>query len=73
MDATSEISPNIFEIINQTAATGDAWIRQRKQPLGTHKSSTKLLLLVMHGFDIPNNPYGLRNHQRTTTTSNAWI
>jgi len=64
------------KIINETASTGDAWIRQRKEPmwalksttktqsLQNQKSSTKLLPRVMHGLDIANNPWGHRNHQR---------
>jgi hypothetical protein len=30
------------KIINETGSTGDAWIRQRKQPLLTQKSATKI-------------------------------
>jgi hypothetical protein len=64
------------EIINETASTGDAWIRQHKEPmwafkssikiqsLQNQKSSTKLLPRVMHGLDIANSPCGHRNHQR---------
>jgi len=52
------------EIINENASTGDACIRQRKQPLRLQKSSTKLLPRVTHGFDSANSPCGLRNHQR---------
>jgi hypothetical protein len=64
------------KIINETASTGDAWIRQRKEPmwalksttktqsLQNQKSSTKLLPRVMHGLDIANSPWGYRNHQR---------
>jgi hypothetical protein len=53
-----------LEILNKTASTGDAWIRQRKKPLWPQKSSTKLLPLVMHGFDSAKSPFGIRNHQR---------
>jgi hypothetical protein len=64
------------ETINETASTGDAWIRQHKEPmwalkssikiqsLQNQKSSTKLLPRVMHGLDIANSPCGYRNHQR---------
>jgi len=64
------------KIINETASTGDAWIRQRKEPmwalksstktqsLQNQKSSTKLLPRVMHGLDIANSPCGDKNHQR---------
>jgi hypothetical protein len=40
----------------RTDVTGDTWIRQRKQPRGTKKSSTKLSSRVMQGFDSPNSP-----------------
>jgi len=39
-------SPRDSDIINKTAATGDAWIQQRKQPLETHKTSTNFF----HGW-----------------------
>ena len=47
------------EIINETASTGDAWIRHSKQPmwqtvLGFQKASTKLLLRVTHAFESAN-------------------
>jgi hypothetical protein len=47
----------------RTDVTGDSWIRQRKQPRGTQKSSTKLSSRVTHGFEGPNCPYGLRINQ----------
>jgi len=28
---------------------------------------------MTHGFDSPNNLYGLINHQRTAGTGDAWI
>jgi len=52
------------EIMNETASTGDAWIRHRKQPKWPQKSSTKVLPRVMHGFDSANNPCRLRNIHR---------
>jgi len=33
----------------------------------------ELVSRVTHGFDSPNSPYGLRNHQRTAVTVDAWI
>jgi hypothetical protein len=57
--------PAYSEIINETTSTGDAWIRQRKEPLWTQKSSTKLLPWVTQGFNSANSPCGLRsNHQK---------
>jgi len=64
MDSTAETAPAASEICIETASTGDAWIRQRKQPLWLQKSSTKLLPLVTHGFDSANSPFGFRKHQR---------
>jgi hypothetical protein len=52
------------EMINETASTGDACIRPRKQHVRHQKSSTKLLQLVTHAFDCANSPCGLRNLQR---------
>jgi hypothetical protein len=43
MDSIAQKASRDLEIINQTATTADAWIRQRKQPLGTWKSSAKQL------------------------------
>jgi len=63
LDGTAQTAPLASQIINETASTGDAWIRQREQPLGTTKSSTKLLRRVTHGFYSAISPYGLRNHQ----------
>jgi hypothetical protein len=56
MDATSQTGPRDYDIINETAATGDAWIRQPIQPLGIEISSKKLHPWVTYGFDSPNNP-----------------
>jgi hypothetical protein len=88
MDSTSQraivgyeiINKNLFaaelEIINETASTGDAWIRQFKEPIWVSKSSTKtqslqnqksptkLLPRVTHAFDNANSPSDLRNHHR---------
>jgi len=52
------------KIINESASTGDAWIRQRKQPLRPPKSSSKVLPQLTHDFDSTNSPYGLKNLQR---------
>jgi hypothetical protein len=80
MDSTAQTahvaSEIINEIFNETASTGDACIRQRKQPMGAmkssikieslsnQKSSTKVLPRVTHGFDSANSPCGLRNIHR---------
>jgi hypothetical protein len=73
MDSTAHIAPAASEICNETASTGDAWIRQRRQPLYPQKSSTKLLPLLTHGFDSANSPCGFSNHQETASTGDAWI
>jgi len=54
----------VWEILNKTAATDDAWIRQHKKPKWPQKSSTKLLPRVTYGFDSAKSPFWLRNHQR---------
>jgi len=51
MHSTAQRAPAASEIINETASTRDAWIRQRKQPMKPQKSSTKLLRRVTHVFD----------------------
>jgi len=73
MDSTAETAPAASEIFIETASTGDAWIRQRKQPLWLQKSSTKLLPLVTHGFDSANSPCGFRNINETSSTGDEWI
>jgi len=64
MHSTAQTAPAASEIFNETASTGDAWIRQRKQPLRPQKSSMKLLRRVTHAFDSANSPCGPRNLQR---------
>jgi hypothetical protein len=61
------------EIINESASTGDEWIRQRKQPLWPQKSSTKLLPLVTQAFDSANSPCGFRIFNETASTGDTWI
>jgi hypothetical protein len=41
MDLTAQTANGASEIINQTASTRDALIRQRKEPMWATKSSTK--------------------------------
>jgi hypothetical protein len=64
MDSTAQRAHAGYEIINETASTGDAWIRQRKQPLWRYKSSPKVLPRVTHGFDSADSPSAIRNLQR---------
>jgi hypothetical protein len=64
MDSTAQIALAAFEIFNETDSTGDAWIRQREQPLRPQKSSPKVLPWVTHGFDSADSPSALRNLQR---------
>jgi hypothetical protein len=35
MDSTAQTAPRYSEIINQTAVTGDGWVGQHNQSLGT--------------------------------------
>jgi len=60
----AQTAPAASEIFIENASTGDACIRQRKQPMRRQKSSTKLIPLVTHGFDRANSQWGLRNNQR---------
>jgi len=71
MDSTAQKAPLASEIIYYTGSKGYARIRQRKQPLGTQKLSTKLLPRVTHEFDSVKSPCGLKNHQRKL--SRCWI
>jgi hypothetical protein len=59
MDSTAQTAPPASEVITESASTGDAWIRQLKQPLRLQKSSTKLLPRVTHGFDSAKRQCGL--------------
>jgi len=63
MHSTAQTARAASEIFNETASTGDACIRQRKQPVRPQKSSTKLIPLVTHAFDSANSRCGLRNLQ----------
>jgi hypothetical protein len=56
MDSTAQTDPRDYDIINETASTGDAWIRQPKEALRTEISLTKLHPRVTLGFDSPNSP-----------------
>ena len=67
MDSTAQTAHAGYEVINETASTGDAWIRQRKQPLRPPKSSSKVLPRGTRGFDSANSPCGLKNIHR-----NCW-
>jgi len=49
-------NPRDSDIINESAATGAALLRQPKQPLVTQKSSTKLVARVTHAFNSANRP-----------------
>jgi hypothetical protein len=73
MDSTAQTAPAASEIFRETASTGDASIRQRKQPLQPQKSSTKLLPLVTHAFDSANSPSALEIFNETASSGDAWI
>jgi len=73
MDLTTQTAPAASEIFNGTASTGDAWIRQRKQPMWLQKSSTKLLPRVAHGFDSANSPSGYEIINETASMGVACI
>jgi hypothetical protein len=73
MDSTAQTAPWASEIFNETGSTGDACIRQRKQPLRPQKSSTKLLPLVTHAFDSANSPSASEIFNETASSGDAWI
>jgi hypothetical protein len=74
MDSTAHTALKGLSNDQRTAVTGDAWIRQARQPLGTEKllsrvtrgfdssdspiGSQKLLSRVTGGFDSPDSPLG---------------
>jgi hypothetical protein len=64
MHSTAQTAPATLEIFNETASTGDALIRPRKQPMGPQKSSTKLFPRVTHAFDSATSPCGFRKLQQ---------
>jgi len=66
-------SPAASEIFIETASSGDAWIRQRKQPLRPTISSPKTLPEVTHGFDSANSHTASEIFNKTASTGDAWI
>ena len=73
MDSTARIDPSDSDIINETAATGDAWIRPPKQPLGTTISSMKLHPRVTLGFETQTSPSDSDIINETAATGDAGI
>ena len=73
MDSTAQTDPRDYDIINEIASTGDPWIRQPNQPLGTQISSTKLRPRVTLGFDSPTAPTDYDIINETGSTGDAWI
>jgi hypothetical protein len=64
MDSTAQTAPRASEIITETASTGDAWIRQRKEPMWALKSSTKTESLQDQKSSTKTESLRLKNHQR---------
>jgi len=73
MHSTAQTAPAASEIFNETASTGDAWIRHSKQPMWPQKSSTKVLPRVMHGFDSAKSPAASEIFNEAVSTGDAWI
>jgi hypothetical protein len=73
MDSTDQTAPRDSEFSNKTTASGDAWIRQPTQPLGTQISSTKLRPGVTLRLDNANSHKGHKNNQRIAVTGDTWI
>jgi hypothetical protein len=66
-------SPAASEIFIETASTGDAWIRQLKQPLRPSISSPKTLPAVTHGFDSAHSHTASEIFNKTASTGDACI
>ena len=73
MDSTAQTAPRDSDIINKSAATGAALLRQPKQPLGTQNSSTKLVPRVTHGLATETAPTDSDIITETAATGDAWI
>jgi len=73
MDSTTQRGVKDYDIIYETAATGDAWIRQPKEALRTQISSTKLHPRVTLGFDSQIAPRDSDIINETASTGDAWI
>jgi hypothetical protein len=71
MHWTAQRARAALEIFNETASTGDACIRQRKEPLRLQKSSKKLLPLVTHAFDKQTARAALETFNETASTGSV--
>jgi hypothetical protein len=61
------------EIIDETASTGDAWIRQRKQPLWDQKSLTKTESLPIQKSSTKYCRCTFEIINKTGSTADVWI
>ena len=73
MDSTAQTTRRDYDIIYETTATGDAWIRQPNQRLGTEISSTKLHPRVTLGFNSQPAPRDSDIINETAAMGDAWI
>ena len=73
MDSTAQTAPRDYDIMNETASTGDAWIRHPKEALVTHISSTKLRPQMTLGFKSLKRPKDSDIINVTAATGDAWI
>jgi len=73
MDSIVQTVPLTSEIINESASTGDAWIRERKQPLWRHKSLTKLLPQVTPGLTAQKAPKDYKIINEIVSTGDAFF
>jgi superoxide dismutase len=65
------LHPRDRDIINETAATGDASIRQRKQPLGMNMN--ELLSRVTQGFNSQNSPRNSEIIKQIAVKGDGWV
>jgi len=73
MDSTAQTAPRDSDIINETSATGGAWIRQRKQPKGLRHHQRK----CCHGSRIASTaqtaPMDSEIINKNSATGDAWL
>jgi hypothetical protein len=67
MDSTAQRAPRHSEIINELLSRVTMDSTAETAPTDS-QIINELLSRVTHGFDSPNSPQGLRNHQRTAVT-----
>jgi len=73
MHSTAQTAHVGLEIINETAYTGEAWIRQRKEPMWALKSSTKTQSLQNQNSTAQTAPPASEIITESASTGDTWI